>query len=244
MKPLILAIAALGLAGTIGTANAAQINDTFTLTIWNEQGCPGADCTNSSTDPREQALPTNPLAAGTPVYNAGTYTGPINFVDLNGSTTIAGFLATAGGTFNPSVTGLTQTISTAIFATTTLMDFTFTLPTGSSIAGATIMHDDGISIWDSTNTNEILSGASGPTVEVPTDVPTLTAGTYNLWYAEVNGLPADLVFNGTVMVPAPPIGQGLPAVIAVGGLLFGAWTWNRSKKRRLLGAATIAHAAA
>ena len=38
------------------------------------------------------------------------------------------------------------------------------------------------------------------------------------------------------LVPAPPIGHGLPAVIAVGGLLFGVWAWDRSKKRRLLGA--------
>lgn len=241
MKRLLLAFAMLGMAGTIGTANAGQINDTFNLTIWNEQDCP-AGCTHSSGDPREQALPGNPLASGSALYT-GTYTGPINFVDNAGSTTIAGFLATAGGTFNGSVTGLTQTISTATFATTTLMDFTFTLAAGSSISGAIIDHDDGVSIWDSTNTTEILSGASGPTVDVPTDVPTLTAGTYNLWYAEVNGLPADLVFNGTVSVPAPPIGQGLPAVIAVGGLLFGVLAWDRSKKRRL-GAAAIAHAAA
>ena len=44
--------------------------------------------------------------------------------------------------------------------------------------------------------------------------------------------------------PAPPIGGGLPAALAVGGMLFGVWAWDRSKKRRLLGAAAITHAAA
>ncbi len=38
-------------------------------------------------------------------------------------------------------------------------------------------------------------------------------------------------------VPAPTIGQGLPVVLGVGGLLFGIWAWDRSKKRRLPDAA-------
>ena len=32
-------------------------------------------------------------------------------------------------------------------------------------------------------------------------------------------------------VPAPPIGRGLPIVLAVGGLLFGAKLWERGKRR-------------
>jgi hypothetical protein len=43
-------------------------------------------------------------------------------------------------------------------------------------------------------------------------------------------------------VPAPPIGRGLPIILSVGGLLFGSWLLDRSKKRRLPGA--IGHAAA
>jgi hypothetical protein len=43
--------------------------------------------------------------------------------------------------------------------------------------------------------------------------------------------------------PAPPIGVGLPAVLGVGGLLFGASLLERSKKRRSPGTA-IAQAAA
>jgi hypothetical protein len=44
-------------------------------------------------------------------------------------------------------------------------------------------------------------------------------------------------------VPAPSIGHGLPVLLAVGGLLFGAKLWERSKKHRLLGAA-VPHPAA
>jgi len=58
------------------------------------------------------------------------------------------------------------------------------------------------------------------------------------------GQASDVLITAVSIVPAPPIGQGFPAVIAIGGLLFGVWAWDRSKKRRLLGAAAIAHAAA
>lgn len=44
-------------------------------------------------------------------------------------------------------------------------------------------------------------------------------------------------------VPAPPIGHGLPAALAIGGLLFGAKLWERSKRRGSLGTA-MPHAAA
>jgi hypothetical protein len=58
---------------------------------------------------------------------------------------------------------------------------------------------------------------------------------------------AQLVTLGTssefaTIVPAPLIGHGLPVVLAVGGLLFGAKLLERSKKRRSLGTA-IPHAA-
>jgi hypothetical protein len=49
--------------------------------------------------------------------------------------------------------------------------------------------------------------------------------------------------NDVFSVPAPLIGRGLPVLLAVGGLLFGARLLERSKKRRSLGTA-ISHAAA
>lgn len=36
--------------------------------------------------------------------------------------------------------------------------------------------------------------------------------------------------TGAVAAPAPPIGRGLPAVLAIGGILFGAKLWERRKK--------------
>jgi hypothetical protein len=47
----------------------------------------------------------------------------------------------------------------------------------------------------------------------------------------------------SVPVPAPLIGSGLPAVLAIGGLLFGARLWETGKKRRSIGT-RIPHAAA
>jgi hypothetical protein len=49
--------------------------------------------------------------------------------------------------------------------------------------------------------------------------------------------------GGVNLVPAPPIGHGLPALLAVGGMLFGFRFWERSQKRCSLGTA-IPHAAA
>jgi hypothetical protein len=43
-------------------------------------------------------------------------------------------------------------------------------------------------------------------------------------------------------VPAPSIGRGLPVLLAVGGILFGARLWERSKKRS--SGTAIPHAAA
>jgi hypothetical protein len=74
------------------------------------------------------------------------------------------------------------------------------------------------------------------------------AGTFAVGIVDLpsnpTGQASDVLVTAVSIVPAPPIGQGLPAVIAVGGLLFGVWAWDRSKKRRLLGAAIISHAAA
>jgi hypothetical protein len=60
----------------------------------------------------------------------------------------------------------------------------------------------------------------------------VTPGTYEwMW-----GTGADQNFTlqiGAAAVPAPLIGHGLPALLAVGGLLFGAKLLDRGKRRRL-----------
>jgi len=72
--------------------------------------------------------------------------------------------------------------------------------------------------------------------------PFSVVGVYEL--TGIGNAASDSLVTAVSIVPAPPIGQGLPAVIAIGGLLFGVWAWDRSKKRRSLGVAAITHAAA
>jgi hypothetical protein len=50
------------------------------------------------------------------------------------------------------------------------------------------------------------------------------------------------LFGTQAAVPAPLIGHGLPVLLAVGGMLFGAKLFERSNKRRSLGTA-VAHGA-
>jgi len=60
--------------------------------------------------------------------------------------------------------------------------------------------------------------------------------------ADVSGFYQALEFAPQA-VPAPVIGHGLPSVLAIGGVLFGAKLFQCGKKRRSLGTA-IRHAAA
>jgi hypothetical protein len=123
----------------------------------------------------------------------------------------------------------------------TLFEFVFT-PTTSEFF--TVTHDDGVSLFaDGNIINNLLPGQSGPTPSEVSQTVTLTGGDpYDLWYTAANGTPEILVTN-TVTVPAPPIGRGLPVLLAVGGILFGAKLWERSKRRSPLETAA-SHAAA
>src|ERR1700751_1523702 len=126
MKRLLLAPAALGLAGTIGAANAAVISSD-TVTIWNA-ATPGATSTSIS----QQGLPTavglfgGPLglvAASTPFAN------PITYSDATVNT-IPGFFApdTPPAPTPAPCTGacLTNPLSLGGFAQATVFRFTFT----------------------------------------------------------------------------------------------------------------------
>ena len=205
LRGLAAAVGLLGAVAFAGTANAGPIGvSNANVTIWHYTNAGG-----NIGDPCEQALATNPCAvAGNQVYS-GLYSGLINFTNP-AANTIVDFLNTAGGTFVGSVAGLTQQLSSGGFAVSTLMNFKFSV--GAESFGS-IFHDDGISIYDATNTS-LLIDSSFPTVVTSTAFH-LLPGTYSLWYSEVNGLPAQLTMNVERTISQVPEPASL-ALLAIG----------------------------
>src|SRR5215469_13883460 len=233
MKRLLLASAVLGLAGAIGTANAAVI-DSDTVTIWNAP-TPGATSTSIS----QQGLPTAVGLFGGPlglVAASTPFAHPINYTDtaLN---TIPGFFASDTPVAPTPITCtgacLTNPLSSGGFAQATVMRFTFTETTAETFS---VTHDDGVSLFvagTETTACTIAScpgdllptSAAAPTGATPTSV-TIGPGTYDLWYAEVNGLAA--VFEAT---STPPAAAPEPAsLMLLGSSLVGLWFVGRRRK--------------
>jgi hypothetical protein len=203
MKRFVLASAVL--VAAIGTASAATINSN-TVTIWSAD-TPGANSGSAS----QQGLPTAtglfggplPLVAASTPFNQ-----PINYNDTNGNT-IGGFFASDSpaapipATCNATCAAIV--LSTGAFSHATVFEFTFTVATSGTFSAN---HDDGISLFlagteNLTNSNNLLPlAASAPTTVSPSSVFIL-AGTYDLWYSEVNGLPAVLQASFTPSVPEP-----------------------------------------
>ncbi len=172
-----------------GAAHAAPLNTTFNINLWfGTNPNPG-----DSTDPSQQALPTNTLTSTGTLINA-TYTGPLDF---NIADQAHNFL----DEFIPGIGLPHQLISSAPFADTTVFEFTWVQPTTS---GGTVSHDDGVSLFDiTTNSGNLIPGNSAPTALDVTTLPTLIAGdNYELWYVEANGAPSVLTLNLT-SVPEP-----------------------------------------
>jgi hypothetical protein len=198
----------LGLVAFAGTANAGPIGvSNSSVTIWHYVNAGG-----NINDPCEQALATNPCAVGSNQVYSGLYSGLINFTNP-AANTIVSFLNTAGGTFVGSIAGLTQMLSSGGFSTSTLINFVFTINAESFGA---ISHDDGISIYDATNTS-LLVDSSFPT-SVTNTAFHLMPGTYSLWYSEVNGLPAQLIMDveRTVVTVPEPASLALLAIGLIG----------------------------
>lgn len=194
MRKLLLAGAALISLGAFGTAQAAPITGTFTVNVWNGNGG------GSINSPGVQALPTNPLRTNANFKADFTYTGDINFTtNVN---TILSFFQSGGG-FITGLTGAEQntlnttTLSTPGFANTTLIEISGLAAT--NIAG-TILHDDGISLFKG-GVNQVDPNAAAPT-SVSSTPYSITAGAFDLWYVEANGLPAQLTMNVNAM-PEP-----------------------------------------
>lgn len=217
MKRTLLALAMLAGAALAPQANAGVM----TVTFWQANNPGGA-----IGDALEQALPTNPMAAGTPLatftYNGNlswiANTGPDNFLDT--------FVGTGGGSVSGCVgaacTNATTLghflLSTSGFDLTSLFRIVFT--TTGPINNGTITHDDGASIFDSSNSFAYLD-SSVPTSAITDNFSLPGAGTYNLWYVEANGHPSVLEVSGDINEQSVPE----PSTLALIGLalmsLFG-----------------------
>jgi len=209
---------ALGAAAT-QTANAATLNWT-SVNAWQ-----GATPGQNASSVNQQALPT--ATAGLTLTLTSFAGGPINFaLPAGGTNNIPGFFATAGTTLSatdcPSACQ-TNVLSTGGFANVTIMEFTFT---DTSTETFSVQHDDGVSLFDITTSsgNLLPASASAPTTLV-TDSVLIQPGTYQLWFAEANGLPAELIATSTVV----PLPATLP-LFATGLGALGLLGWRRKRK--------------
>ena len=202
-KLLTITTAAAGLAVLMaGPAVATPLSTAIAVTVWHgANSSPG-----NSTTANEQALPT--ATTGLTSYGTTNYTGGIDFSLPNGANTIGNFLNTnlSGAVAAPGGSALV-TLSTGGFTDATLMRFTFNLPTATT---GTITHDDGISIFAAGSAGpNLLPGFSAPTALSTTSFA-LAGGNYDLWYSEVNGLPAALTFNVLTRAAVPePVSMAL-----------------------------------
>jgi hypothetical protein len=97
---------------------------------------------------------------------------------------------------------------------------------GDSIEIGPLVQENGV-LYGGQETPGLFVDSVNPTTGAATTGPGLT-GTTGTFFA---------LAPFPVSVPAPLIGHGLPVVLAVGGLLFGAKLLERSRKRRSFGTA-------
>lgn len=186
----------------------------FAVKIWS------ADTKDSNINSAsQQALPTNPIVTNQNMVGSGVYTGAIdfNYDPSRGTPTVGGFFNSGTGSYTG--TGTSATLSKTGFSHATIIEFSFTI--ANALTNITISHDDGVSLFNVNNlsTDLLPNSAAAPTNAADTKLTTLAAGTYNLWYAEVNGVPAVLCFDPTNVVPATlPTATPEPASLALLGM--------------------------
>lgn len=182
--------------GAVGSANAAPITGTFTISVYQGNG------SGNINDPEEQAEQGNPLITAGNLLATGSYTGAIDFND-GGQNDIGAFLASAGGVLDPSLSGLAGTaLSASGFGLTSV--FVITGDVGGNILFGSLSHDDGVSLYDGPGYSNLVAGSPSPTVDIDTLYSNLT-GQFQLIYVEANSIPAVLTMDvaRTVTTPEP-----------------------------------------
>ena len=179
-----------------GVAHATPSLD-FSVQAWTAQ-TPNSNINSNN----QQALPSNPIISATNEFFTGNFLGLPNWQDNSQNTnTLNDFTNNLTGFSNVKYyngNSGTTVLSTGGFGSATLFDLTFTL---NHTLSATVTHDDGFSLWNATNTGNALFNYAHPTSAVPDSI-SVGPGTYNLWYLEANGAPAQLTFSN-VKVPEP-----------------------------------------
>ncbi|MGC8520091.1 MAG: PEP-CTERM sorting domain-containing protein [Steroidobacteraceae bacterium] len=177
---------------------------TFNLTGW-AANTPGSTINSAS----QQADATNPLMTSANLFVTGTVMGLPNWCVgdpgcVGGSNTFGNFIDNNGngGTTNSlmywTTAGANTVLSSGGFASAALLKMTFTLANNDTMG--TIVHDDGISIYNSMGTQVVDSAL--PTTATGTSFD-LNAGTYTLYYVEANGAPSELSFQNVTEAPEP-----------------------------------------
>ena len=190
----VLAFSPLAQAGPLSSI-------TFNVTGWNAV-TPGSNINS----PNQQAVAGNPIRMLSNLFVTGTAVGLPNWFVGGGTPNTFGNFVGGNGAGNGTTNAFTfshggsfgTVLSTSNFASATLLQMTFTLANNDTMG--TIVHDDGISIYNSMG-SEIINSAS-PTTAIGTNF-SLNAGTYTLYYVEANGAPSELSFQNVTEAPEP-----------------------------------------
>ena len=178
-----------------GVAHATPSLD-FSIQAW-YAATPGSNINSAN----QQALPTNPIISNNNQFFTANFLGLPNWQDSNNNS-LNGFTNNLAGftnvKFYNNYNANSPQLSSGSFSAITLFDLTFT--TNHSFS-ATVTHDDGFSLYNAANTVSVPGSSAGPTNAIG-DTVSVGPGTYNLWYAEANGAPAQLTFSN-VNVPEP-----------------------------------------
>lgn len=213
-----IAAAALSAVLFVGNAGAATLSGTFSVTGINVTGL------NSS---KSRAIASNFQAAesayfGGPAFGSSvildnfTYAGELDFgtFDPNDGTTVAGWLATGGGT----VTDLSTELGGAQLSkpnisngTATSTFFLFVLMDDILPGDFMVRHDDGMNIFEN-SFDTLVGGFNGPNGVRNTTVTGFRGGVFGLLYVATNGDPSVLKVDFS---PAPiPLPATLPMLLA------------------------------